>query len=78
MGRHAIPLPSAARGRSRTVLYPGIEVARDLFGRVGDVVVPSEEQALDVFGAATATFVPETVRHGLDGVLERLRRDGLR
>jgi pyrroline-5-carboxylate reductase len=52
----AIPLPSAARGRSLTAIFPDDAVARDLFGRVGDVLVPSEEATLNAFSAATATL----------------------
>lgn len=52
----AIPLPSAARTRSLTVMHPESAVARGLFGHVGGVIVPSEEATLDVFSAATATF----------------------
>jgi pyrroline-5-carboxylate reductase len=37
-------------------MYPENAVARELFGRVGDVLVPSEEPALEAFSAATATF----------------------
>lgn len=52
----AIPLPAAADRRSRTVMYPENAVARELFGRVGDVLVPDAEPTLEVFSAATATF----------------------
>jgi pyrroline-5-carboxylate reductase len=51
-----IPLPSAARGQSITVMYPENAVARELFGRVGGLLVPGEEETLDAFSAATATF----------------------
>jgi pyrroline-5-carboxylate reductase len=50
-----IPLPSAARGQSLTAIFPDDAVARDLFGRVGEVVVPSGEATLDAFSAATST-----------------------
>lgn len=50
------PLPSAARARSLTAMYPDNAVARELFGRVGDVLVPSDETTFDAFSAATATF----------------------
>lgn len=52
----AIPLPSAARAKSLTAMYPENAVARDLFGRVGGVVVPDQEATLEAFSAATATF----------------------
>jgi pyrroline-5-carboxylate reductase len=52
----AIPLPSAAAGRSLTVLYPDNAVARELFGRVGGLLTPSQEPTVDAFSAATATF----------------------
>ncbi|MEZ0471990.1 NAD(P)-binding domain-containing protein [Luteimonas salinilitoris] len=51
-----IPLPSAARGQSLTVMYPDNAVAREMFGRVGGLLVPGEEETLDAFSAATATF----------------------
>jgi pyrroline-5-carboxylate reductase len=51
-----IPLPSAARGRSLTTIFPDDPVARDLFGRVGEVLVPSDEATFDALSAATATF----------------------
>lgn len=50
-----IPLPSASKGQSLTAMYPENAVARELFGRVGDLVVPSGEAALEAFSAATAT-----------------------
>jgi pyrroline-5-carboxylate reductase len=52
----AIPLPSAARGRSLTAMYPDNDVARELFGRVGGILVPSDETTLDALSTATATF----------------------
>ncbi len=52
----AIPLPHAAQRASRTVMYPDGEVARELFGRVGDVLVAGDEQGLRAFSAVTATF----------------------
>lgn len=51
-----IPLPTAARGNSLTLMYPDNVVARDLFDRVGGLVVPNDESTLDVFQTATATF----------------------
>jgi len=51
-----IPMPPAARGQSLTAMYPDNAVARELFGRVGDVLVPSEEKTFDAFSAVTATF----------------------
>lgn len=51
-----IPLPSAARGQSLTVMYPDNAIARQLFGSVGGLLVPAEEETLDAFSAATATF----------------------
>jgi pyrroline-5-carboxylate reductase len=51
-----IPLPSAARGQSLTVMYPDNAVARELFGSVGEILVPGGEETLDAFSAATATF----------------------
>jgi pyrroline-5-carboxylate reductase len=52
----AIPLPSAARGRSLTAMHPDNGVARELFGRVGGTLVPGDETTLDALSAATATF----------------------
>jgi pyrroline-5-carboxylate reductase len=52
----AIPLPSAARARSLTAIYPDDTVARELFGRVGGILVPNEEPTLEALSAATATF----------------------
>jgi pyrroline-5-carboxylate reductase len=52
----AIPLPSAARARSLTAMYPDDTVARELFGRVGGILVPSEEPTLEALSAATATI----------------------
>ena len=51
-----IPLPSAARGRSLTTIYPDDPVARELFGRVGELLVPRSEASFDALSAATATF----------------------
>lgn len=51
-----IPLPSAASGRSLTVMYPDNAVARELFGRVGNLVVPRDGTTLDTFSAASSTF----------------------
>ena len=51
-----IPLPSAARGRALTTIYPDDPVARELFGRVGDLLVPSSEASFEALSAATATF----------------------
>lgn len=51
-----IPLPSAERARSLTAMYPDHAVARDLFGRVGNVLVPNDEPTLEAISAATATF----------------------
>lgn len=52
----AIPLPSAARARSLTGMYPDDRDARHLFARVGDLLVPDDEGGLDALSAATATF----------------------
>ncbi|CCH33277.1 NAD(P)-binding domain-containing protein [Actinosynnema sp. NPDC047251] len=52
----SIPLPTAARGRSLTVVYPEDPVARALFDRLGGLVVPAGEDAFEVFSAATGTF----------------------
>ncbi|MFB9909191.1 NAD(P)-binding domain-containing protein [Allokutzneria oryzae] len=52
----SIPLPSAARARSVTAMYPDNADARELFSRVGDLLVPGEETTLDALSAATATF----------------------
>lgn len=51
-----IPLPTAARARSLTTIFPDNTVARELFGRVGEVLVPSEESSFDALSASTATF----------------------
>lgn len=52
----AIPLPQAARNQSLTAMYPDNAVARELFGRVGEVFAPGDEEALAAISAATATF----------------------
>ncbi|MBT2117318.1 NAD(P)-binding domain-containing protein [Dyella sp. LX-66] len=52
----AIPLPSVANRRGITPLYPAIEPARSLFGRLGRVIDVADETAFDHFSAATATL----------------------
>lgn len=52
----AIPLPSAARARSLTAMYPDNAAARELFRPLGGYLIPNEESTLDALSAATATF----------------------
>jgi pyrroline-5-carboxylate reductase len=51
-----IPLPTAARARSLTTIFPDNTVARELFSRVGEVLVPTEESSFDALSASTGTF----------------------
>jgi pyrroline-5-carboxylate reductase len=55
----SIPLPQAAQAASLTAIHPDHEVARELFGRVGEVIVTDGEPTLDAMSAATATFAAQ-------------------
>jgi pyrroline-5-carboxylate reductase len=52
----AIPLPSVARLRGVTPLYPAADFSRELFHRLGRVIEVADETAFDLFSASTATI----------------------
>lgn len=52
----AVPLPSAAKKRSPTAIYPQDTVAVDLFAAVGTTFEVSNEREFDAVCAATATI----------------------
>jgi pyrroline-5-carboxylate reductase len=51
----AVPLPSVARRRGLTPIYPRQRDAQALFERMGGTIVVQDEGALEAFSAASAT-----------------------
>src|SRR5579862_5058383 len=52
----AVPLPSAAKRRCPTAVYPGDGAAMELFGRLGTAFAARTEQEFDALCTATATL----------------------
>ena len=78
----AVPLPSAAKRRCPTGIYPKDAAAEEMFGKLGAAFAAETEEAFDAFCVATATmatyfaFADEAsrwlVRHG---IAEKQARD---
>jgi pyrroline-5-carboxylate reductase len=51
-----IPMPSVAARRGVTPIYPGTDLARGWFERLGRVITVDDEATFELFSAATATI----------------------
>jgi pyrroline-5-carboxylate reductase len=71
----AVPLPSAARRRSPTAIYPRDAIAVELFTQVGAAFAVDSEHDFDVFCVATATMA--TYFAFADGTASWLARNGI-
>lgn len=71
----AVPLPSAARRRSPTAIYPRDATAVELFTQVGAAFAVDTEHDFDAFCVATATMA--TFFAFADGTASWLARNGI-
>lgn len=52
----AIPLPAVARRSGLTAIHPPHELARSVFGQLGDVIAVDDERVFEALSASTATI----------------------